>query len=116
MGFRAGSYSGYNHWREKLAEIAGYPSIETDRFGSGLKEMRHDAGAREAGSGPFYELIWFSDCEGIIGPITSAKLARDFADFQAKADAVEDDYWREKYGKWRQAFEMAAEEGAVDFH
>src|SRR5256885_17238334 len=27
MDFRAGSYSGYNEWREQLAEFAGYPAL-----------------------------------------------------------------------------------------
>lgn len=32
------------------------------------------------------------------------------------ADAWGDEYWRERYAYWRQAFEMAADGGAVDFH
>lgn len=113
-GFRAGSYGGYNHWREGLAELAGYPAIETEDYGQ--KSMRHDAGAHAAGSGPFYELIWFSDCEGVIGSAVAAKLAKDFADFQEKADAFRDEYWKEKYADWRKAFEMASNGGAVSFH
>lgn len=114
-GFRAGSYSGYNQWREQLAELAGYPATDHDSYGRTRK--RHDAGAWAAESGPFHELIHFSDCEGTIGPETSAKLAKDFADFQQRADSFGDDYWREKYAAWRKAFETAAREnGAVSFH
>lgn len=108
LSFRAGSYGGYNLWRDELAALAGFPD-------SGAKRG-HAESAWKAASGPFYELINFSDCEGTIGPLTSAKLARDFAEYQAKADAHPDAYFRELYRMWRKAFELAANDGAVDFH
>lgn len=55
-------------------------------------------------------------CEGVIGSSVSAKLAKDFADFQKDADAHEDRNFREKYAEWRKEFEMAADDGAVSFH
>jgi hypothetical protein len=113
-GFNAGPYSLYNRWREQLAKLAGYPAVEVDEYGT--KQMRHDVGAWQSEGGPFYELINFSDCEGTIGPVVSAKLAKDFADFQSKADAVESEDWRESYADWRKAFETAAQNGAVHFH
>ena len=58
-------------WNE-LATLAGYAGADD---------------AWERTDGPFWELINFSDCEGVIGPKTSAKLAGDFAAFQEKADA-----------------------------
>ena len=63
---------------------------------------------------PFYELINFSDCEGFIGPKTSAKLAKDFAAWQEKAG--ERGWFSEKYAQWRAAFELAANGGVVQFH
>lgn len=116
FGFRAGSYGGYNAWRNELAKLAGYPARPFDRFGTGNVQQRHDQGAWEAASGPFWELINFSDCEGVIGPEVSAKLAKDFADHQEKADQHESEYFRESYSDWRKAFEMASDNGAVDFH
>lgn len=101
MYFRAGSYSGYGIWREMLAQLAGYPS-DDDVWENDI-------------AGPFTELINFSDCEGVIGPVVSAKLAKDFAEFQGKADSHPDDYFREKYNQWRLAFEMAADGGCVEF-
>ena len=106
FGFRAGSYSGYNNWRELLAEFAGY---------DGARQVW------DGKTGPFSELINFADNEGTIGPVVSAKLARDFAEFQERADAFtapEDwgNYWHQKYNDWRKAFEMAADNGAVAFH
>lgn len=116
FGLHAGSYSGYNGWRNSLAELAGYPAAPVDRYNTGNVQMRHDQGAWNADGGPFWELINFSDCEGVIGSAVSAKLASDFAAFQEKADAHHNEYFREKYAGWRKAFEMAANKGAVSFH
>lgn len=112
--FRAGSYGGYNAWREELARIAGYPLTDYSKYERISK--RHDAGAWAVESGPFWELINFSDCEGVIGPLVSAKLAKDFSDFDAVAKLSEKAYFYEMYSQWREAFEMASNNGAVDFH
>lgn len=100
FSFRAGSYSGYNAWRNELAVLAG--------FGS-------DRGAWKATHGPFWELINYSDCEGTIGSVISQKLARDFAEYQENANQ-RDDWFQARYADWRRAFEMASDNGAVDFH
>jgi hypothetical protein len=85
--------------------------------------------ADEEAKGPFTELINFSGCEGYIGPVVAAKLAKDFADYQQRAEEYaanqgepdhgsEDwsgDEWLEVYNDWRRAFEMAADGGAVIF-
>lgn len=113
--FRAGSFLGYNHWREQLAKLAGYPAVLAP-IGNMLLEKRHDEGAEKSGGGPFYELICFSDCEGVIGPKTSAKLAQDFQAFQESADQHEDERFRSRYNDWRKAFEMASESGCVRFY
>ncbi len=94
--FYAGSYSGYNWWRARLEEFSN-------------------------GSKAFYELIEFADNEGVIGPCVSKKLAKDFTDNQDKAKEFsmtisEGKWWFEKYKEWRKAFEMAAKNGAVEFH
>lgn len=102
VGFNAGSYSGYNIWRDQLAKIAGYPSASY-------------VWKSKAKYTPFEELINFSDCEGTIGPIVAAKLAKDFADFDETA-SLSGDYFYAKYKEWRNAFEMAADNGAVEFH
>lgn len=100
--FRAGSYGGYNQWRDELARFAGY--------GSALEVWESDRT-----EGPFLELINFADNEGVIGPVVAAKLAKDFQEFQSKADQ-EESWWRSSYANWRRAFEMAADNGAVVFH
>lgn len=99
--FRAGSYGGYGEWRRALARFAGFESAES-------VWAAHP-------TGPFVELIDFADNEGVIGPIVAAKLAKDFADGQDRADQSPDAWFRDRYAKWRTAFEMAADCGAVDF-
>lgn len=102
--FRAGSYTGYNIWREQLSFMA-----------TGLNPRTiWNNPARYAGV-PFFELINFSDSEGIIGSVVAAKLAVDFAAHQDKADRHPDDYFRKKYAAWRKAFELAADGGMVSF-
>lgn len=114
FGFGAGAYSSYNHWREKLAEIAGYPKTTIEIYGR--EELRHDAGAWATTEGPFWELILFSDCEGVIGTAVSKKLAADFAAFDATAEAAGDPHFYSRFQEFRKAFEMAADGGAVKFH
>jgi hypothetical protein len=106
------SYGGYNVWRNDLAKLAGWKAsaeLETD------SKRSHTASAWAATEGPFWELINFADNEGVIGGKVCAKLAKDFAEYQAKADAHPDHFFREGYNGMRRAFEAAAETGAVDF-
>lgn len=112
-GFRAGSYSGYNGWREQLAKMAGYPAIERPRFDQ--KETRHDAGAFAATSGPFWELINFSDCEGAFGETVCKKLLADFDQFASEAEK-DDSYFKERYRDWHKAIRLGADGGCVCFH
>jgi hypothetical protein len=111
--FRAGSYSSYGTFRDELAKLAGYPEGEETDFGH-----RHAAAAWQGlvePSAPFYPMINFSDCEGVIGPETSARLAQDFAAHQAKADEI-GGWFAELYGIFRKAFEAVAGNGFVEFH
>lgn len=104
--FRAGSYSGYNEWRAWLSVLA---------LGVAPSDVWAESSIYE--DKPFYRLINFSDCEGIIGPVYAKQLAKDFAAFQSKADAAEcNDWFKAKYTDWRKAFELAADGGYVDFH
>lgn len=111
--FGAGSYGGYNNWREELARIAGYEPILSDRFGEQI--MRCDAAAWRVPEGPFWELINFSDCEGTIGPVVSAKLAKDFANWQQDAEGSPQLGFQRTYANFRKAFEQVAGNGFVRF-
>lgn len=110
----SGPYSSYNEWRNELAKVAGWPAVEhIDHRGT---RKLHAAGAWAANGGPFWELINFADNEGCIGAVVSAKLAKDFAEFQTKADTHWDAWFRQIYAKWRAVFEFATDAGAVEFH
>ena len=103
FSFRAGGYSGYNMWRDKLAQLVGTnpDSLSND-----------DTSA-------FAELIYFSDCEGYIGPTVCAKLANDFAQYAEQAKALDDtaDGWFYRvYCLFRRAFEVGQDNGVVHFH
>lgn len=94
--FRAGSYSGYNWWRDNLRTISN--------------------------GAAFRELIDFADNEGVIGTVVSRKLAEDFESWEGRAASYannlgeEGKYWIDRYRCWKKAFQMASENGAVDFH
>lgn len=116
--FRAGSYSGYSAWREQLARLARYPHTSADdRY---AEQYPHATAAwtdpEETRGLPFWELINFTDCDGVLGTQVAAKLAQDFAALQSKADAHPDEYFRTKYAAWRKACEMASDRGAIEFH
>lgn len=106
--FHAGSYSGYNWWRSSLEDIAANIKRSNDY----------------PLESPFQELIEFSDCEGVIDDVNSAKLAADFARFERVSQshanqmvaAMAGERFMAKYRDWKQAFEIAQHGGAVFFH
>jgi len=110
FGFRAGSYGGYNDFRERLSRYAlGVPpqSVWSD-----------PAAWRDR---PFYELVNFADNEGTIGPAAAADLAADFATERDRvrpklAHAASGDWYQAKYDAWQRAFALAAHHGIVVFH
>ncbi len=120
--FRAGSYGGYNEWRNDLAMAIGW--------------LSGAAGAWEEGERygpPFMELINFPDNEGYIGPVVSEKLYQDFVQYEDqvmdkidqwflkmdpdKEYGIEDLKWfQSKYNEWKEAFNQARQGGVVSFH
>jgi hypothetical protein len=112
FSFRAGSYSGYNRFRESIAFLA---------LGVSPKTIWENTEAYK--NKPFFELINFSDCEGVIGPVTSAKLFQDFKDFEAEIEKKSiaghggaSEWFMESYRNWMKAFEIAADSGFVKLH
>lgn len=115
FGFRAGSYSGYSYWRNELAKLAGYEKTPYTSF-NGKTELRYDATVWNIKKGPFWELIDFSDAEGIIGPIVCKRVLKDFDQYQSAASKHPDEYFRTSYMDWMKAFSMCANNGAIVFH
>lgn len=124
--FRAGHYSSYGAWRDNLARLLGTTTqqVWTDGRPTTLLELLRAAlpftPPRKSPPTAFRELICFSDCEGIIGPKTSKKLAGDFLEWEARAnefaatlgDGAE---FMRVYLGFREAFALAANDGAVRF-
>lgn len=106
------SYGAYNRWREQLAVLAGYAKHETERDPCHF----HSRTAWEADGGPFWELINFTDCDGVLGTATCQKLLRDFDAFADRAKSVADEWFRHVYESFHEAFKLAADGGAIRFH
>ena len=109
--FRAGSYSGYNHFRDLLCNIMHGVQAET------LWEKPEVFEGKE-----FYSLINFSDCEGQFGPTVSKKLHEDFVNHREKfVKGVEgkepyDGYYTRVYDDFMLGFEIASKGGVLLFH
>lgn len=117
--FHPGSYGGYGRWRRQLAEQFnpyGPLADPADRYSRGSPDPDL----------PFYELIWFADNEGTIGPAAAADLLADFrehADQYAALPGIANEGFpgehrhnRTRYDDWTRAFELAAQDGLVHFH
>ena len=121
--FRAGSYSGYNWWRNELAKLAGFQPIYDTVTEFDVKtqkavdrnELRYDKAVWNAKKGPFWELIDFSDAEGVIGPVVCKRVYKDFLKFKVKAAMHPSKDFRESYRDWMKAFSMCANDGAIVF-
>ena len=125
--FKAGSYGGYNQWRNELAKMAGYVDANEvwidESFDTSKKfNLRKDKLESLNGNiiekvKPFYELISFSDAEGVISSEVSKKLYKNFVDFDEQAKVyMEDEWFYSKYSEWKEAFRIASKNGAVSFH
>lgn len=123
-------YSSYNQWRRELSILAGYESdkhVWSDTFFNPhvkyetlrkrkLKNLKNE-NCKIKEVKPFYELINFSDCEGVIGPEVSKKLYQDFVNFENKIrNCNMDSYFNNKYKEFKEAFRVASKNGAVSFH
>lgn len=89
MGFRAGSYGGYNRWRAMMIE-----AFNPDQYEDGL----------------FYELTFFADNEGTIGPDAARDLLADFA-----AMGDQSAQFGSNWADFRAACALAADSGLVVF-
>ena len=103
--FRAGSYSSYGDFRREIAET--FLNSTPVKVWSSPQSYEGQ---------PFYELVDFSDCEGVIGPEVCAKLHKDFVDGRKKfVEEVQSDWSVERYDTWTKALEIAKEDGVIIF-
>ena len=111
FGFRAGSYSGYNYFREILSEAVLGVSPEV--------VWKEPAKYQDSA---FYELINFADNEGILGTEVCCKLAGDFAANRltfveyVEVNVADSDYFITKYEEWTKAVDLACCNGFIQFH
>lgn len=112
--FRAGSYSGYNGWREDLSlSIHGV-----------MPQVIWDNPDQYTGK-DFFEIINFSDCEGCFGPKISSKLYEDFVRNRDKFISIMEekytgsypviDYRTEVYNNFMKGFEISKDSGILIF-
>lgn len=105
IGFPCGPYSSYGEWRARLCRAI--LSVEPQAVWQNEEQFAAE---------PFYELINFSDCEGVIGPLSSGRLAAAFKENREKFALIADGYDLKLYDNFASAFALAAHDGAVDFH
>jgi hypothetical protein len=112
--FHAGAYSTYNWFRRNLSAAI---------FGVAPEQIWENNEAYEGR--PFFELIEFSDCDGIIGPDISKKLYEDFETHRSSMikfcldnfinDDSSYDYTMGMYDNFTTAFKTASDGGLVLF-
>jgi hypothetical protein len=112
--FHAGSYGTYNWFRRNLS---------TAIFGVSSEDIWLKSEAYEGR--PFFELIEFSDCDGVIGPEVSKKLHEDFETHRSSMikycldNFIDDDHSYEYtmgvYDNFSKAFKIASNGGLVLF-
>jgi deoxyribodipyrimidine photolyase len=93
LSFRAGSYSGFMTFRKELAKMVSNSSVE-DYFAGKCEEL------------PFAELIDHSDCDGELNYDECLELKRDFDQYEEQANKHEDEFFRTRYSKWKQAVDL----------
>jgi len=107
--FRAGSYGGYNRFRDELCKTIN--NVSAQSLWS-LAETQKDV----AIDMPFFWLINFTDCDGYIGTSFCEILYNDFCNYEEVFVAkCEDDSYIEKYLDFKEAFKLGKNNGLVIF-
>lgn len=116
-------YASYGHWRECVAKAVGYPKApphpdESSLDASYRESLPHVTSAWRGHFGPLHDLLNFSDCEGVIGPQTCAKIAAELAEYRDRALACMSDAPRfsEFYDAMMQGFSIVGPTGFARFH
>lgn len=104
-----GSYNDYTvHFRRPMLGLIGLPMPEDVCYPEHI----------EPGV-PFYELLCFSDCDGVIGAKVARKLLQNFIHWHQQAQAYAQthgyDFMLEVYEKIYALMRLAAKNGALKF-
>ena len=100
--FRAGSYGGYNRFRNQLCLASN--NISADELWKSENENLK-----------FYWLINFSDCEGYIGTDYCKILYDEFIKYEKEVKEKLSIDYHDKYDKFKEAFKLAFDNGLVNF-
>jgi len=100
----SGPYSEYSAFRNILANIAH--SVNCAEIWANCDIYKN---------GAFYELIDFSDCEGVIGPISASKLLLDFKKYREDFYKISNKWDCENYENWIIALDIASSDGMIIF-
>jgi len=110
VGSTHASYSGHGIFRDLLRAAGGWPET-ADKWDLDVEQIKDL---------PFFELIWFADNEGTLGPVACAALVDDFEkyreNFIAVTDSTRADWWISLYDDWAECVKGAANTGFIDFH
>lgn len=106
--FEAGAYSTYNRWRSWLS-MSFIGATPREIWTSPTDAYRTQ---------PFYELVNFSDCEGLIAGPTATKLFEDFTKYaeMVRTMPASKEWFYERYTDFWSALAFAANDGVVSFH
>lgn len=101
--FRAGSYSGYNLFRNELCISANNIKAEE------LWDLKDE-------SLKFYWLINFTDCDGYIGTSYCSILYEEFCKYEEDVKLKLNDYFHQTYDNFKESFRLGRDNGLVSFH
>ena len=101
--FRAGSYSGYNDFRKDLAVVGGYT----------VKRLCYAPEAYR--NHPFFDMVYFTDCDGVICSEICEKLYKEFVEYHHKASGILSEWYMNIYNNFMEAFKIGADNGCVVF-
>ncbi len=109
--FRAGSYGGYNRFRDTLCRAL---------HGFGAKALWAMVD-EELETHAMWQILHFSDCEGVLGTEVCRTLHAELEEHWDKVTAYfaqldDGDYYQGLLGTWRDAFKAASAEGFIGFH
>ena len=103
FGFRAGSYSGYNRFRNELCLVSN--NISAEKLWNSENENLK-----------FYWFVNFTDCDGYIGTSYCKILYDEFYKYEKGIKLILDKYYHQTYDNFKEAFRLGANNGLVDFH